>query len=65
MPFTFVDFCYSVAIVVAGGSILKIISFIYNKTDEWVKSINTLSREVKEDRERIENLERKFKKRLG
>jgi hypothetical protein len=65
MPYTLFDFFYWVMVAVVAGLILTIIFFMCKKTNGWIGSLNRLSREVKEDRKRIEELERKYKERYG
>ena len=65
MPYTSFDFIYWVMVAVVAGLLLKIILLICTKTNGWIKSLSSLSDEVKEDRKRIEELERKYKEWLG
>ena len=65
MPYTSFDFIYWVMVAVVAGLLLKIILLICTKTNGWIKSLSSLSDEVKEDRQRIEELERKYKEWLG
>lgn len=65
MPYNLFDFVYWVMVAVVAGLIIAIIILICKKTNGWIESLNLLSGEVKEDRKRIEDLERKYKDRFG